>query len=512
MPLGGQRAEQQRPDRRAAVAGDQADVARADRRSTAVSAITITSHSRATDAPRPAAEPFSPHTIGTSTSSRSQIDLLGLAAQGVSALDRAQRREPVEVAAGAERLPRSGEHDGPGRRLALQRAEQLGEVVVQPTVDSVHRRVGWSMVATRTSPSRSSLIVSTAPGPYPPPPDGARLRVTAACDSTRRSLGEWLDRPIVADLAVAVEADRLGYPARCGSARWPAGRPGDGRGGRRPAPSAIEPVPRTAGRDRALAGPDRPGRGDRRRHRPAHARRARHVERRRRPLARPRPVAARSTGLRDGDDAGAAAARRRRVDGFRLRQPPAGRRVTWPRSDHAPSPIAGAADRMVLNMVTVDAAASLAATTRTRRPGWPPRSTRRRRSAGGWRSGYVGYLGAPGYGEMFAAAGFADLVAFARTRSAPQRPGRPTPRRAARRRGRSSATESEVRGRIDAYAAAGVAEIGLVVPPLDTPSGRRTLEALAPSTIRVAECAATPGPHSEPPTLGWSRRSVVSIS
>ena len=41
-------------------------------------------------------------------------------------------------------------------------------------------------------------------------------------------------------------------------------------------------------------------------------------------------------------------------------------------------------------------------------------------------------------------------------------------------------SESEVRSRIDAYAAAGLTEIGLVVPPLDSPSGLRTLQALAP--------------------------------
>ena len=65
------------------------------------------------------------------------------------------------------------------------------------------------MVATSTSPSRSSRIVSTAgtvPGADRPPVDGRRR--CAACVSR---LGEWLDRPIEADLAVAVEADRLGY-------------------------------------------------------------------------------------------------------------------------------------------------------------------------------------------------------------------------------------------------------------------------------------------------------------
>jgi len=92
---------------------------------------------------------------------------------------------------------------------------------------------------------------------------------------------------------------------------------------------------------------------------------------------------------------------------------------------------------------------------------------------------YVGYLGAPGYGEMFADAGFGDLVDFARTR--------PHPREFAARLPDELldevalvGDESTVRARIDAYAAAGITEIGLVVPPLDTPAGPRTLRALAP--------------------------------
>ena len=80
---------------------------------------------------------------------------------------------------------------------------------------------------------------------------------------------------------------------------------------------------------------------------------------------------------------------------------------------------------------------------------------------------------------MFAAAGFADLVAFARTR--------PHPKELAARLPDELldavavvGSETDVRARIDAYAAAGLREIGLVVPPLDSPSGPRTLEALAP--------------------------------
>ena len=80
---------------------------------------------------------------------------------------------------------------------------------------------------------------------------------------------------------------------------------------------------------------------------------------------------------------------------------------------------------------------------------------------------------------MFAAAGFADLVAFARTRPHPKELAARVPDGLLEAVGLVG-TEAEVSARIDAYAAAGLAEIGLVVPPLDSPSGRRTLEALAP--------------------------------
>ena len=69
--------------------------------------------------------------------------------------------EPVEVAAGRERPAPAREEHGPSGPFPLQLGEEQREVVVELAVDPVDRRVGWSMVATRTSPSRSSLIVST---------------------------------------------------------------------------------------------------------------------------------------------------------------------------------------------------------------------------------------------------------------------------------------------------------------------------------------------------------------
>ncbi len=141
--------------------------------------------------------------------------------------------------------------------------------------------------------------------------------------------------------------------------------------------------------------------------------------------------------------------------------------------------IAASADRMVLNMVTVAAAERLAAH-HANTAVWLAAAVDPTDEERAWMAlGYVAYLGAAGYTKMFEEAGFGELVAFARTR--------PHPKELAARLPEDLldavalvGTEAEVRRRIEAYAAAGVQEITLVVPPLDLPAGRRTLEALAP--------------------------------
>ncbi|PRZ42995.1 putative F420-dependent oxidoreductase [Antricoccus suffuscus] len=95
------------------------------------------------------------------------------------------------------------------------------------------------------------------------------------------------------------------------------------------------------------------------------------------------------------------------------------------------------------------------------------------------RTGLVGYLMAPGYAEMFARAGFGDLVDFARRR--------PHPRELLERipdeliDGVSLiGSESHVRQRISDYRAAGIDEI-VVVPSCtdDDPAGERSLTSIA---------------------------------
>lgn len=288
--------------------------------------------------------------------------------------------------------------------------------------------------------------------------------------------GEWLDRPIDADLEVAVMADRLGYRQV-----W------IGEMAKFDAPVAaamivarteqIEPcigplaVTVRSSAQIALAVATVAAGG-----RTTHA-----------ALGTSSEVVARWHGRQRAGAADALAAATtdvrallagERVSGFRLRQLPDGSTVTVAAFGPRAVEVAASADRMVLNMVTVEAARRLA----SQHPNtavWLAAAVDPTPEERAWLTlGYVGYLGAAGYGEMFAEAGFADLVSFARTR--------PHPKELAARLPPELldavalvGSESVVRQRIDAYAAAGVAEIGLVVPPLDLPSGRRTLETLA---------------------------------
>jgi alkanesulfonate monooxygenase SsuD/methylene tetrahydromethanopterin reductase-like flavin-dependent oxidoreductase (luciferase family) len=89
------------------------------------------------------------------------------------------------------------------------------------------------------------------------------------------------------------------------------------------------------------------------------------------------------------------------------------------------------------------------------------------------------FLAAPGYGEMFTEAGFADVVAYAGTGPSPDALAAAIP---------EALLESvallgdsvEIMDRLDAYAEAGVDEVALI--PVSTgsdPCGEATLKALA---------------------------------
>jgi probable F420-dependent oxidoreductase len=290
-------------------------------------------------------------------------------------------------------------------------------------------------------------------------------------------LGEWLDAPLAADLAVAVEADRLGY-----AQVW------IGEAAKLDAPAMAATIVARTTRIEPVLGPlavtvRSPVQIALAAATVAASGRRTHIA-----LGTSSDVVARWHGR---SRQGAAAMLERsthdvrilidggRINGFRLREPMPGTTLTVAAFGPKAVAAAAAADRMVLNMVTAAAAERLAAqhpeTAVWLAAAIDPTDEERR-----WLSrGYVGYLPAPGYGEMFAEAGFGDLVDFARSR--------PHPKQLAARITDDLVDavaligdESTVRRRIDEYAAAGVTEIGVVVPSLEQPSGRRTLEALAP--------------------------------
>ena len=169
-----------------------------------------------------------------------------------------------------------------------------------------------------------------------------------------------------------------------------------------------------------------------------------------------------------------------RVNGFRLSQPPTPRpSVTV--AAFGPKAVAAAsrADRMVLNMVTVATARRLA-TRHDNTAVWLCAAIDPSDEERAWLSrGFVGYLAAPGYAEMFIEAGFGELVEFARTRPGPKEVFAKLPDDLIDQVALVG-SEAAVRARIDAYAAAGVTEVCLVPPAPDLPSSRRTLELLAP--------------------------------
>jgi probable F420-dependent oxidoreductase len=96
------------------------------------------------------------------------------------------------------------------------------------------------------------------------------------------------------------------------------------------------------------------------------------------------------------------------------------------------------------------------------------------------RRGLVAYLPAPGYGEMFAEAGFGDVVSFARTGPHPRELLAAIPPELV---GHVSLVGDEpaIRARLAEYAAVGVDEVALVPGSSEAdPAGVATLTALAP--------------------------------
>jgi probable F420-dependent oxidoreductase len=179
-----------------------------------------------------------------------------------------------------------------------------------------------------------------------------------------------------------------------------------------------------------------------------------------------------------------------RCSGYRLRLEPIATPITIAAFSPAAVRAAGRrADRMLLNMVTPQSLAELReqlaeAAQAAGRPLPPvavwlpcavdpaPETLRQ------LKHGLVGYLAAPGYGEMMAAAGFAELVDFARTRPHPKQLLEAMPDALIATLGLLG-DAAAVRERLDAYAEAGADEVCLVPATAGDDSGRRTLSALA---------------------------------
>jgi probable F420-dependent oxidoreductase len=178
--------------------------------------------------------------------------------------------------------------------------------------------------------------------------------------------------------------------------------------------------------------------------------------------------------------------------GYRLRLPAVAASISVAAFGPATVRVAAElADRMVVNLCTPDRAADLrrrldeaaASAGRGHVPiaAWVPAAVDPTDDAlEQLRRGLVAYLAAPGYGEMFAAAGFADLVELARGGVPPGEllervPGALVDAVAA------VGDEAACRRRVEALHAAGVDEVIVVPATAGDPAGADTLAALAPT-------------------------------
>jgi probable F420-dependent oxidoreductase len=177
--------------------------------------------------------------------------------------------------------------------------------------------------------------------------------------------------------------------------------------------------------------------------------------------------------------------------GFRLRTRAPGTPLTIAAFGRGAVRVAAAhADRMVINLVTPKSAARLAQMLRDEcraagRPVPPVAAwlaTVVNPSEAGieqLRRGLVSYLPAPGYGEMFAEAGFGELVRFARRRPHPGELLAAIPAELVRQVSLVG-DEQAVRARLAEYASAGVDEVALVPGSSEAdPAGVATLAGLA---------------------------------
>ncbi len=179
-----------------------------------------------------------------------------------------------------------------------------------------------------------------------------------------------------------------------------------------------------------------------------------------------------------------------RCRGYRLRLDPVAGPVTI--AAFGPAAVRAAArhaDRMLLNMVTPESVARLReqmedAAHKAGKPApilaaWlacavnpAPETIQQMLRA------KVGYLAAPGYGEMFIEAGFGDLVKFARTRPHPKEVLAAMPDELIAASGLIGEA-SDIDQRLEAYRKAGLDEVCIVPATADDPGGAKTLEIMS---------------------------------
>ena len=176
--------------------------------------------------------------------------------------------------------------------------------------------------------------------------------------------------------------------------------------------------------------------------------------------------------------------------GYRLRLDAPGTPLTVAAFGPAAVRVAGRySDRMLLNMVTpqslallraqVDAAAADAGRPSPKLAVWlacsidPGRET-----IDQLLRAIVGYLGAPGYSEMISAAGFAELVAYARTRPHPRELLAAMPDELVSAIGLVG-SQTQIEQRMAEYREAGADEICLVPATAGDPGGLKSLQAMA---------------------------------
>ena len=180
-----------------------------------------------------------------------------------------------------------------------------------------------------------------------------------------------------------------------------------------------------------------------------------------------------------------------RTHGFRLQTPLPSVAVTVAAFGPAMTRVAAAvADEVVLNLVTpahvaavrttIDAGAEAAGRPRPRLAVWIPAALDPGAAARRQLAAQIAvYLAPPGYGEMFAALGFAELVARARGGAARHALADAIPDALLASVG-ALGTAGEITARLAAYHDAGADEVAVVPSTAEDAAGTRLLAALAP--------------------------------